>query len=215
MKKALAIVVWIFYPIVLMTLFASILTTNPYMQLSKGLYASHDDIFYDHDYVARELINYLNYRRDDLLFGATPESDEAVMLELEILHMEDVRIVYTFLRVVSLFGLFATIGILRYFYKKDRTMFHYTLRNIFWLPLAIIVFVGTWILIDFNRIFTWFHELFFFFTDNPWTLPYHVLIPLLPEAFWMVSAGLIILGTVIVMALTVWLNHRFTRSTPK
>lgn len=181
------------------------------MQLSKGLYASHEDIFYDHDYVARELIRYLNYQRDDLLFGATPEDDEPVMLETEILHMEDVRIVYTFLRVVSLFGVFVIGGILTFFFKRDRAMFHYTLRNIFWLPLAIVAFVGTWMLIDFNRIFTWFHQLFFFFTDNPWTLDYHVLIPLLPETFWMVSAGLIIIGTIMVMFLTVWLNRRLTQ----
>ncbi len=211
MKKVLAVVVWVFYPIVLMTLFASLLTTNPYMQLSKGLYASHEDIFYDHDYVARELIRYLNYQRDDLRFGATPEDDEPVMLETEILHMEDVRIVYTFLRAAALFGVFAIGGILTFFFKRDRAMFHYTLRNIFWLPLGIIVFVGTWILIDFNRIFTWFHELFFFFTDNPWTLPYYVLIPLLPEAFWMVSAGFIIIGTIIVMLLTVLLNRRLAQ----
>jgi integral membrane protein (TIGR01906 family) len=183
-------------------IFASILTSNPYMQLSKGLYESHEDITFDHDYVSRQLIDYLNYRHDDLTFGYDAEDDTVAMSPTEIRHMEDVKDVYTMLRIVALISLGIVIGITVVMYKKDKLWLYQSYKHIFYLPLAFFAFVGTWFLIDFNRIFTWFHELFF--NNDDWLIPeYNVLIPLLPQNFWLVSGTIILIGTVIVIGLTV------------
>ncbi len=210
--KALSVIVWILVPIILMVLFASVLTSRPYMQLSEGRYATHDLIperfDFDHRYVARQLIDYLNYRHDDLTFGAREGEEGPVMIEIEIIHMVDVKEVYTLVRVIAAISLAVVLAISLFLYKTNLKLFYYTYKNLFWLPLAFFVFVGTWLLIDFNRIFTVFHEIFF---EDNWQLPMHVLIPLLPEAFWMVSAIIILVLSVGTMALIVYLNYRFIR----
>ncbi len=198
----------IFYPVVWLMFFASLLTTMPYMSLSKGLYASHDDIEFDHDYVAKQLMDYLNYRHDDLTFGANEGDESVLMRDIEIRHMEDVKDVYTMLRVISTVGVVFVAAAGYFMYLKNRTYFYETVRNSFWLPLGFIAFVGTWFLIDFNRIFTWFHLLFF--DNDDWILRHDdVLIQLLPQTFWLVSGVLIIVGTSFMIALTLYLNEKF------
>lgn len=202
MKKLLYLVLSITYTIFIIMIFASVLTSNPYMQLSKGLYESHEDITFDHDYVSKELIDYLNYRHDDLTFGYDALDDETAMSPTEIRHMEDVKDVYTMLRIVAVISLGIVIAITVIMAKKDKVWLYQSYKNIFYLPLAFFTFVGTWFLIDFNRIFTWFHELFF--NNDDWLIPeYNVLIPLLPQNFWLVSGTLILIGTVIVIGFTV------------
>ena len=50
--RLLKILLWISFPVFVVALAASLLTTRPYMQLSEGLYDSHEAIEYDHDYVS-------------------------------------------------------------------------------------------------------------------------------------------------------------------
>lgn len=171
---------------------AQLLTSRWYMHVSEGRYASHADITYDHGYVARELIDYLNYRHDDLMFGATPESSDVLMRDIEIRHMEDVKDLYTTLRIVALMSGLIASALLVFEYLKSPKAFYLTLRSMFVIPLMFTLFIGTWFLIDFARIFTLFHELFF--TNDDWILRSNdVLIQLLPSAFWMVSGFLILL----------------------
>lgn len=217
MKRVLSWVFFVAYPIVLLMFFASILTTTPYMRLSKGLYSTHDDIYYDHMYVARELIGFINYRHDDMYFGADPEDTEPVMTQIAIDHMVDVRDVYTRLRITAGIALVVVIGLAILMIKSDIKWFYETLKNSFWLPLGFIAFVGTWFAIDFNRIFTWFHLLFF---DGGWQLPsiphplepgrmiHDPLILLVPEAFWLVSGSLIIVGVALTYGATWWINQK-------
>ncbi|TVP95298.1 MAG: TIGR01906 family membrane protein [Acholeplasmatales bacterium] len=210
--KVLSVIVWMLVPVILMVLFASVLTSRPYIRLSEGRYASHamipEQFDFDHRYVARQLIDYLNYRHDDLTFGAREGEEGPVMIDIEIIHMVDVKEVYTLVRVIAAISLAVVLAISIFLYKTNLRLFYYTYKNLFWLPLAFFAAVGTWVLIDFNRIFTVFHEIFF---DDNWQLPMHVLIPLLPEAFWMVSAIIIVILSVGTMALIVYLNYRFVR----
>ncbi len=207
--KILKWIIWILYPVFLVALFASLLTTRPYILFSEGQYATHDGegttpqgetYEFDHTYVSTQLIDYLNYRQDDLYFGAYPEDDEPVMRDIEIRHMEDVRDVYTLVRGA---GLFALLGVLiggAVLYLNNRRAFYETLRDAFYLPMFFILFVGGWFLIDFSAAFTVFHELFF--DNDDWILRSgDVLIRILPQMFWLIS-GMIILalltGTIIV-----------------
>ena len=179
--------------IFILMFFAQLLTSRWYLQVSEGRYASHADITYDHGYVARELIDYLNYRHDDLTFGANADDPTILMRDIEIRHMEDVKDLYTQLRIVAVISGLIALGLLGFEYHKDRREFYLTLRTMFVIPLMFTVFIGTWFLIDFARIFTLFHELFF--SNDDWILRSNdVLIQLLPSAFWMVSGLLILVG---------------------
>ncbi len=200
--KRIKWLIWIAYPLFFIALFASLLTTRPYMNLSENRYDSHDMINFDYAYVSGKLMDYLNYRSDDLHFGATPEDDEPLLrhdvrevngetvLISEIEHMKDVREVYTNVRIAGLIGLLITITLSVIFYKQDKRLFYETYRDLFYLPLFFILFVGGWFLINFNHAFTIFHELFF---DGNWQFSRtDALIMLLPWQFWLVS-GMIIL----------------------
>ncbi len=220
MRKVLSWIFYISYPIVLIMLFASLLTTTPYMRISKGLYRTHDQIYYDHMYVARQLIDYINYRHDDMYFGEDENDPNPVMTQIAIDHMVDVREVYTRLRVTAVIALLLAVSSLVIMGKKDTLWLYQTLKQSFWLPLAFVVFVGTWFVIDFGRIFTWFHLLFF---DGGWQLPSiehphypgvfiaDPLILIVPEAFWLVSGVLILIGVIFAYLLTLFINHKLVR----
>lgn len=185
---------------------AQLLTSRWYLSVSEGNYDSHQEITYDHAYVARELIDYLNYRHDDLTFGANESSEEVLMRDIEIRHMVDVKNLYTGLRITALFSGIVALSLLFYEYKKDKKVFIQTLETMFLFPLMFTLFIGTWVLIDFNRLFTRFHELFF--TNDDWILRSDdVLIQLLPSAFWMVS-GLIILIGIIAIEASIYLTAK-------
>ena len=93
-------------------------------------------------------------------------------------------------------------------YKYDKGELYKTYKSMYLGPLLFVIFVGGYLLIDFNTAFTAFHQMFF--TNDDWLL-YNtdVLIILLPQNFWMVS-GLIILtlfsGTI---ALIYFINERY------
>ena len=161
--------------------------------ISKGLYESHADITFDHDYAADRIMGYLNYRYDDLLFGATPDDDTVIMRDTEISHMVDVKNLYTMLRVVGLISLVVGGTLLYYQWKDDKKELHRTLKTMPYGPIFFVAFVGGYMLVDFNTAFTVFHQIFF--TNDDWKLyADDVLILLLPQNFWLVSGMLILIG---------------------
>jgi integral membrane protein (TIGR01906 family) len=189
--KAMKLIISITIPIFLILLFANILTTKAYLTVSKGLYESHSEITYDQDYAIDHIMGYLNYEYDDLYFGATPEDDGILLRDIEIRHMVDVKNLYTNLRIIGLASLIIGVFLSYVMYKKDKVELYRTYRNMYVGPLFFIMFVGGYILIDFNTAFTAFHEIFF--TNDDWILySTDALIQLLPSEFWMVS-GIIIL----------------------
>jgi integral membrane protein (TIGR01906 family) len=189
--KMTRVIINITIPIVLLMLFASLLTTKQYLVLSKGLYESHERIDFDHDYAADKIMGYLNYRYDDLEFGMDENDDSVIMRQTELDHMEDVKNLYTSLRIVALSALFIGVSLSFYQYKKDRKELYKTYKSMPLGPFFFILFLGSFMVIDFDSTFTKFHELFF--SNDDWLLYYDdVLIMLLPQNFWLVS-GLIIL----------------------
>jgi len=173
-------------------IFASLLTTKGYLILSKDKYASHEDVFFDHDYAAERIMGYLNYRYDDLLFGVDENDTNVILRDTEISHMVDVKNLYTSLRLVALFSLIIAVSLSFILYKKDKEELYKAYKNMYIAPIAFIVILGGAMLIDFDSAFTLFHKAFF--NNDDWLLySTDVLIILLPQNFWMVS-GMIILG---------------------
>lgn len=192
MHKVFRVFILITLPIFLIMLFASLLTTTGYLRISKGLYASHEDIYYDHDYAIERIMGYLNYRYDDLEFGLDENDDSVIMRDIELSHMVDVKNLYTMLRIIAISSLIIGVSLSYVQYKKDKQELYKTLKLLPLGPIAFIVFVGGAMVIDFASAFRVFHELFF--TNDDWILySDDVLILLLPRNFWMVS-GLIILA---------------------
>jgi len=208
--RLLKLLLFISFPVFVIALAASLLTTKPYMNLSKGLYDSHAEIEYDHDYVSGELMDYLNYKRDDLQFGPDADTQGPVLRDIEIRHMKDVRDVYTGVRIAGAFALLVFVLCGLVLYKKDMRLLYTTFRDIYILPTFVILFLGGWFIIDFSMVFTLFHEVFF--TNDDWILTSNdVLIQLLPQMFWMVSGALILVILALFMGLVMWLNQRLIK----
>lgn len=189
--KFTRVIILITIPLVLLMLFASLLTTRQYLVLSKGHYESHERIDFDHDYAADRIMGYLNYRYDDLEFGNNESDDSVIMRQTELDHMTDVKNLYSALRLAAIGALIIGVSLSFYQYKKDKKELYKTYKILPLGPVFFILFIGTFMVIDFDSTFTKFHELFF--TNDDWLLYYDdVLIMLLPQNFWLVS-GLIIL----------------------
>lgn len=208
--RFIRIVINITIPFFLVIFFASILTTKPYLMLSKGMYESHDRVFFDHDYAIDHLIGYLNYRYDNLEFGLNAEDDSIILRDTEIRHMVDVKNLYTYLRVTALAFFFIGGGLSYYLYKKDKSELYRTYKMMPFVPLMLIVFIGGYLVIDFDTAFTAFHKLFF--TNDDWLLYYDdVLIILLPQNFWMVSGMIILVLFTIALGTLYVLNEKIIK----
>ena len=208
--RFLKAVMWIAFPIFIIALAASMLTTKPYMRISDGLYESHASIEYDHEYVADQLMDYLNYRRDDLLFGPDEDTEGPVMRDIEIRHMEDVKEVYTMVRISGLVAFILFMSSAFLLYRQSIRTLYYALRDLYILPSFIILFLGGWFIIDFPMVFTLFHEIFF--SNDDWILRSDdVLIQLLPQNFWLVSGALILLILGISLVLVRGLNNKIIK----
>lgn len=189
--KIYKIIINITIPIFLLMLFASILTTKQYLLISKNKYSSHENVYFDHDFAADRIMGYLNYRYDDLLFGENPDDDSILMRDTEISHMKDVKNLYTGLRLIAIGSLIIGVSLSVYVYKKDKEQLYKTYKRMYIGPILFSIFLGTFIAIDFDGIFTIFHKTFF--TNDDWQLySTDALIILLPLNFWLVSASIIL-----------------------
>jgi len=210
MMRILKYLIGVLTPVFLIALFASLLTTTPYLSMSEGLYSAHDEIDFDYEYMNRKLIGYMNYRHDNLEFGADEDSDEPLMSESEIIHMEEVRDIYTIVRIAGGASLVVVVLSGVVLLKKAPALFYQALRDIFYVPLFFIMFVGTWMLIDFGSFFRVFHELLF---DNlHWQCgPDDAMCLFVPNTFWFVS-GMLILGMLALsIVIIMWVNYRYIR----
>ncbi len=200
--KLMKVVINITIPFFLLIFFASMLTTTPYLLLSKGHYASHENVYFDHDYAVDRIIGYLNYRYDNLEFGLNETDNSVIMRDIEISHMVDVKNLYTTLRVAALISLIIGITLSFIIYKRDKRELYNTYKRMYLGPMMFVIFLGVSFMINFNGAFTVFHKLFF--TNDDWLLySTDVLILLLPLNFWMVS-GIIIL---VLFSLSLGLIH--------
>ncbi|MBN2604847.1 MAG: TIGR01906 family membrane protein [Bacilli bacterium] len=208
--KLIRIIISITLPFFLLIFFASLLTTTPYLMASKGLYASHEDVYFDHANAVDKIIGYLNYRYDDLQVGMDENDTTQLITEDEVSHMVDVKNLYTGLRVAALASLVVAVSLSILLFKHNRKELYLTYKNIYIGPIFFIMFVGGYIIIDFNAAFTAFHNIFF--TSGTWTFSYYsVLILLLPINFWMVSGVLILVFFSLSLGLIYYLNEKINK----
>ena len=206
--KLMRIIISVLIPFFLLIFFTSILTTKPYLQISKGLYESHENVYFDHDYAIERIIGYLNYQYDNLEFGVDIDNNNSVILrDIEISHMVDVKNLYTTLRISAIVALIISVSLSYILYKKDYKEFYKTYKSIYFGPIFFVMIVGSSILINFNWAFTVFHRILF--TNDNWQLYNNdVLIILLPQNFWMVSGIIILMLFSLSLALIYFANEQ-------
>lgn len=132
----------------------------------------------DLNIITLDLIKYLkNIGGNELL--------EPHFNEREILHMEDVQHLFNLERIVKYVSILTSFLIVLYFIKKEKiliigkTLFYGLFSNYILLSI-----LGVFIALDFNKYFTYFHQIFF--SNELWLLDpmTDLMIQMLPEEFF-------------------------------
>lgn len=222
MIKFTRVVILFTLPIALIMIFASLLTTKQYLMISKDKYEMHEKVYFDYEEAADKIMGYLNYRYDEMGFEIVDNnqlygfeqfenySGPILISETGNKHMVDVKNLYTGLRVVALVSLVISTSLLFYQKKKDQHEFYKTVKKLPIVPIFFILFIGTFMAIDFEGAFTKFHELFF--NNDDWLLPQaDVLLIVLPEMFWLMSGMIILLLFSLSLGFIYFLNEKLNK----
>lgn len=207
--KIMRILINITLPIFLIMLFASLLTTKGYLLLSKEKYESHTSEYFDfdYDYAADRIMGYLNYRYDNLEFGADENDPLTIVTADEIFHMKDVKTLYTGLRIIAIISLVVAVSLSYVLFKKDKEELYKTYKSIYIGPLVFIFVVGGAMIINFDGAFELFHKIFF--SNDLWLLGEHdVLILVLPEMFWMISGMIVLVLFALSLGIIYFVNEK-------
>ncbi len=193
-------------PLFFFLLVANLLTTKTYLMISKDKYDTHENVNWDYAKAADRIMGYLNYKYDNL----QGESDKVPFSEQDIKHMKDVRNTYTYIRMFMIISLLIVVANIIYLIKTDKGNLYYALNKIWIFPLIILIFIGGFAIIDFEKIFEIFHRIFF--RNNDWFYSESsVLTTMLPTNFWFASTILILVVGSILIILTIILNKLYFR----
>lgn len=143
-----------------------------------------------------DLIDYLKGKAGDEILQ--PNFNER-----EILHMRDVQILFKYGFIIKYIAIILSLAIIIFFAIKNETniLGKYIFKGLFinWILIALL---GIMVYFDFDKYFTYFHEIFF--TNDLWLLDPEtdLLIQMLPEEFFSSMAtkiGLFFLGFVAII----------------
>lgn len=193
--------------IILILVSLQIISTKSYMMIHDGLYDSHDRITWDYEYAVDQTMRYLNGFEDDLEFPSFEGGSDVLMTERGLLHMADVKVLYTNGKIIiaTAIVLASVAGI----YLWDRKEIFKTLKWVWVFPAVSVGLVTISMLIDFNWTFTQFHLLLF--TNDLWMLSaMDPLIIMLPYQFFFSTAITVVVLIVLFHALTVFISYKKT-----
>ena len=149
--------------------------------------------------IARELVDYLRFARDDL---PTFQAHEQ-------LHMADVRGIFRLLYVLAPLGIPAALGLWLMRRRGSlRVCFH-----VCWELLALVLLLGVWGAADFDSLFVLFHRIAF--TNDLWLLDPRtdLMIQLMPTSFFIeyaaVIAGFFLAAAVVLLLFSLFTNRRY------
>lgn len=153
-----------------------------------------DKDFVELEAIANDLILYLDGK-------ASEDIMEPNFNYKEILHMEDVKVLFSWGKIIRNISLVLTIILGSYFYsKKEKKYAKFILIGLFvnWIILIALAFM---IYFDFSKYFTIFHHIFF--SNDLWLLnpKTDLLIQMLPEAFFMTMASRIVVFFLVFLTL--------------
>ncbi len=159
--------------------------------------------------VTDHLIGYLKGKRESLDMTATIDGKvREVFDQREKDHMVDVQKLFikgTFIRNICLVFMVLILGFLFYRHKKLFLNALFMVKYVFACIIILILILSGLLLIDFNKYFTIFHEIFF--RNDLWLLDpdTSVLINMVPEVFFFQTAmmiiGIFVISVMIVLTL--------------
>ena len=150
-------------------------------------------------------VNYLINDADVSYLGDLTFDDGSPLYnERELSHMQDVKVVTKKVLAIWNVCLLVLVAIWVWSWRQKRLQaFRQGLRRGGWLTIGLVITIGLFASVAFWQFFTLFHSLFF--EGDSWIFLYSdTLIRLLPLRFWQdvfFAAGLIIVGTALVLAL--------------
>ncbi len=153
--------------------------------------------------ITKEMLDYLKGSREDLIiFSQVNGKTEQVFEEREILHMVDVKKLFTKgynIRNIMIVVLIVSLGWLVIFQRKS--LGKALIITSLW-PVILMGILGVLMYVDFNKYFTYFHKIFF--TNDLWLLDPNtdILIQMLPLEFFSSMAYKILLFFVAELLLT-------------
>lgn len=159
--------------------------------------------------VTKNLINYLKGQRENLDMTATIDGQvREVFDQRDKDHMVDVQklfIIGTYIRNISAMCIILLLAIL--FLKNKRVFLQglFMVKYVFACIIMLILILSGLLLIDFNKYFTIFHEIFF--NNDLWLLDSEtsILINMVPEVFFfqtaMIILGIFVAGVILLLVL--------------
>lgn len=157
--------------------------------------------------VTRNMIDYLKDDRDTLQMQAEINGiSEEVFGEREQDHMVDVKNMAVGMHLVRNIGFLLVVALIVLAMWKSKKLFIQMLGSVkfvFMATTALILMIGGFLLHDFNKYFTLFHETFF--TNDLWLLDPEtdILINMVPEVFFFTTAMLVILVFALLTIITI------------
>ena len=164
--------------------------------------------------ITQQLLDYLKDKRDNIIMKAKIHGKEGqVFGEREILHMVDVKKLFIEgfkIRNFTLLLSVVSIICLRIREKKELGKSFILSSSIY---LSLIIILGLLMYLDFNKYFTYFHQIFF--SNDLWLLDpkTDVLIQMLPlEFFYSIAYKIVtffIIELIIILVLGIYLNKSY------
>lgn len=146
--------------------------------------------------VTRNMVDYLKDDRNTLEMQAkiNGQMDE-VFGDREQAHMVDVKSMAVDIHIIRNIGALLILGLIIFTLWKNKRLFVHmvgSVKYVFIATTAMILMIGGLLLIDFNKYFTIFHELFF--SNDLWLLDPEtdILINMVPEIFFFTTAMLVV-----------------------
>jgi len=216
MQKILSWGVTVLTPFIILMLSIRILITPVFARVEYRMPGFPEDpfgfTFEDRLRWSEPSINYL-VNSWDISYLETLKFDDGVSLfnDQELSHMEDVKVVVTAMRIVLtilVVGLLVSVIVAVRQGWRDDLLFAF--RRGGWAVIGLIAAILLFVALNFNQLFTWFHQLFFesgtwqFYTSD-------TLIRLFPMRFWQ-DAFIFVGGLSLIFGILLIVFSRPTRS---
>ncbi|XMB65854.1 TIGR01906 family membrane protein [Mycoplasmatota bacterium zrk1] len=200
MKILSKITLSVFLSIVFILIAFQMVSTKQYMMVSYNQYERHQEITWDYEFAVTNIMDYLNGKQDNLVFGSSPIMSDVLMTERGLAHMEDVKVLYERGKILIAFSI--VMVAVSAIYLWDRKEFWSTLKRIWVFPTVFVGSITLLMIVNFDFAFTMFHKTLF--TNDLWMLRYDdPLLVMLPINFFFVTAIIVVLITVLLHVLTI------------
>lgn len=159
--------------------------------------------------VRNNIILYFTFINNSLQTVVTRNGEQVnFYTELELMHMHDVRAILGVILVIFIFATLIFISVSYYYFKLRKNLFLKKKLGtaLFSVPtffLVLLPIIGAFMLIDFEKAFTFFHHLFF--PQGNWEFDDSLMMTLLPT-------GLFNLGAMLIFSLMLFVSLSFLGS---